>query len=110
MANKRRLKKNIHAICSDIATECAITATYIPGSDQKLLSEAIVKSAALLSESMERLSVSFDRTPRDFDNKAAYNHARRDYYRRAYKAFYEAFQKEVSEILHDLNSSLPAKN
>ncbi len=110
MANKRRLKKNIHAICGDIATECAVTATYIPGSDEKLLSEAIVKSAALLSESMERLSISFDRTPKDFDNKAAYNKARRAYFRKAYKSFTENFEKEVIEILHDLNKSLPSKN
>lgn len=110
MANKRRLKKNIHAICSDIATECAVTATYIPGSDEKLLSEAIVKSAALLSESMERMSVSFDRTPKDFENKAAYNKARRTYFRKAYKSFTENFEKEVIEILHDLNKSLPSKN
>ena len=110
MANKRRLKKNIHAICSDIATECAITATYIAGSDEKRLFETIVKSAALLSDSMERRSVSFDRTPRDFDNKAAYNKARRSYYRKAYKAFKDNFEKEVTEILHELNSSMPQKN
>lgn len=109
MANKRRLKKNIHAICSDIATECAITATYIQGCDEKRLSEAIVKTAALQADSMERLSVSFEHTPSDYDNKAEYNKARRAYYRKAYKAFGESFQKEVTEILHELNSSLPKK-
>ena len=109
MANKRRLKKNIHAICGDIASECAVTAAYIQGSDEKRLSEAIVKTAALLSDSMERLSISFDHTPKDFENKAEYNKARRTYYRKAYKAFSESFEKEVLEILHELNSSLPKK-
>lgn len=110
MANKRRLKKNIHAICGDIASECAITATYIPGSDIDKLSQTIVKVAALQSEALERASVAFDHKPSDFDSKADYNKARRIYFRKAYNAFSESFEKEVVEILHELNTALPKKN
>lgn len=110
MANKRTIKKRIQAICCDIATECAITATYITGSDEARLADTIVKSAALFSDSMKRLSVSFDRMPKDYANKAEYNKARRAYFHKVYKSFNADFDKKVMEILHDLNSSIPKKN
>lgn len=107
MANLRRLKKNIKHLCGDIASESIVAATFVNGADEKALANVVVKAAKLQSMAMKRVPLSFDKVPRDFDNKAAYRRAKRNYYKKAYDSLDGFFMKEAEEIVAELNKALP---
>ncbi|MDE6268577.1 MAG: hypothetical protein K2M04_05800 [Muribaculaceae bacterium] len=107
MASKRNIKKNIRLVCGDIAGECIVTARLIPGADVPVLHKAIIAAADLQSDSLSKVSVAFDKTPRDFANRHDYNKARRDYYRKAYGALSADFNKVLEEIVKEMNTAVP---
>lgn len=109
MANKRDLKKQIRYICGDIAGESLMSKIIIPGVDKDAMNEVIVKTAELQSTALCRANVSFDKTPKDFDNKGEYRAARRKYYRQAFSKLSESFNNQVLAVVKDMNAAVPKK-
>lgn len=109
MGNLRQLKKNIKNFCGDIASECIIAGTLIDGADEQKLADVVYKTAALQAKSLKKVSISFDKTPRDFPNKAEYNKARRAYFKKAIASLDTLFLKEAEGLIAELNQSVPKK-
>lgn len=107
--NKRELKKSIHYTCGEVAAEAAFTIVMLEGSNVELLNQAIVDAARLQDSSLRKVSISFDRRPKDFENKAEYHKERRAYYKKAYAALTDNFNKDLLEIVKKMNAALPAK-
>lgn len=109
MGNLRNIKKNIKLICGDIASECLVAGTFNANADEKKLSDAICQAARLQTDTIRKVSVQFDKTPKDFENKRAYRAARRKYFKQAYSALDSLFFKEVDGILAKMNQAVPAQ-
>lgn len=106
--NKRTIKKGILYSCGEIVSEAAFAATVLELKDPEAMSAVIVDAARLQVNSIKKVSVSFDRQPKDFANHAEYRKARRAYYRKAFKALTENFNNELLEIIKKMNAALPA--
>lgn len=108
MANKRDIKKQIHAICGELALNCIVTRDCVAGIDENAMNEVIVKIARLQSHALQNLSFNFDKTPSDFSDRAAYRKALAKYNKTAYKSFVDGFNKTIQEIVKEVNALLPA--
>ncbi len=106
MANKRDIKKQIRFVCGEVAFNCMLAEECFNDVDSQKMYEIIMKVAALQHHSTENLSFSFEKTPRDFDNRAEYNKAAREYYKAAYKSFVEEFNKKLQDIVKEMNALL----
>lgn len=109
MANKRNFKKQIRFICGDLAGECIMAKYMIPGVDQAKLDEVILKVADMQTTALARANASFDKTPGEFADGAAYRKAHRQYYAKAFKSLSDGFTAQVEEIVKEMNSALPKK-
>lgn len=107
MSNKRNLKKHIRYICGEIALEAIMTREFVENADMAMLNDVVVRLADLQEHSLKNATFAFEKTPRDFDSKAAYNKAARTYFRKAYKTFYEKFNLQIEEIVKSLNKAIP---
>ena len=109
MSNKRLLKKEIRNICGALAGECIIAKWAIDGIDAEKMNEIVYKIADLQETTVDRVSVAYDRTPSSFGyDMKAYNKARHEYYKAAFKALKNDFNKSVDEIIKEMNAALPA--
>lgn len=104
--NRRNLKKQIRLVCGDMAAECITAMHILPGVDKKALTDCVMKVASLQTNALAHTMVAFDKTSRDFENRHVYNHARRTYFKQAYRSLGESFGKQVEEILHQMNASI----
>ncbi|MCM1033833.1 MAG: hypothetical protein NC405_08810 [Odoribacter sp.] len=109
MASKRQLKKRISYVCGELATEILIASHMLDNVDRKAVNKIIGEIATLQTTSRDRVSVSFDKVPRDFENGAAYNKAHRTYFKKAFESLRSDFGKKVLEIVKDMNSAIPAE-
>lgn len=109
MANKRNLKKQIRYICGDIAGECLLAKTLIPGVDNDAMTDVIVKTADLQATALRRTNISFDKSPRDFDNISEYRAAKSKYYRQAYHKLSEGFNNQILSVVKEMNAAMPKK-
>lgn len=109
MANKRSLKKQIRYICGDIAGESLLAKVLIPGVNKDAMTDVIVKTAELQTTALCRTNVSFDKTPKDFDNKGQYRAARRKYYRQAFNKLSESFNNQILSVVKEMNAAVPKK-
>ena len=107
MANKRNLKKAIRFACGDMAGECIFAENTIEGTDVAAWDQIILDIALLQEEAVNRVSVSFDKVPRDFENKKDYNKARRTYFKAVEKALAEYMHTETEQIVAAMNALLP---
>ena len=107
--NRRTLKKNIRYICGDVVSQCLFATHCLPGAKIEEFNDIILKTAHLQTSSLRRTSVTFDKTPKDFDSRAQYNKARREYYSKAFKSLEKEFNKELQDFVGDMNKALPAK-
>lgn len=108
MANKRILKKQIQRVCGDIAAECIFAIEYIPGIDDKKMSNVICRVAVAQQKALEKSNFTFDKVPADFENQAEYNKAHANYSKLAYNSLKDSFNNEINEIVKEMNSLLPA--
>lgn len=108
MTNKRQLKKNIRYVCGDIAAELLIARTLYPDFDDAKVNKIVNDIAELQEESVKRCSFSFDKTPRDFSDMAAYRKARAAYNKKAYHKLMTDFQEGVRKIVEEMNQAMPA--
>ena len=108
MATLRDLKKEIRYVCGDLAAECLIARSFIKGADKKKLNDLVIKIANLQSTALANTDFSFDKQPADFDTTHAYRKARHSYFKAAFKSLREKFYNHANDIVHEMNSALPA--
>lgn len=107
MANKRNLKKYIKYTCGDIAGECIFANLYFEGIDHDKIAEIIVKVATLQTTMVDKVSVTFDKTPKSFGgNNFEYRKARTAYFKACYKALKEEMAATINDIVADMNAAL----
>ena len=107
MANKRDLKKYIKYVCGDIAGECIFANLYFEGVDHDKLAESIVKAATLQTTMIDKVSVTFDKTPKSFEgNNFEYRKARTAYFKTCYKALKDEMATAVDDIVAEMNAAL----
>ncbi len=109
MANKRNLKKQIRYICGDIAGESLLAKALIPSIDKDAMTDVIIKTAELQTTALCRTNISFDKTPKDFENKAQYRAARSKYYRQAFGKLSETFNNQILAVVKEMNAAMPKK-
>ena len=107
MATKRQLKKFIRNTCGDLAVEMMLAHEAFPTIDPKKVYEIVGQAATLQTETLSRISVNFDKIPRDFAEKNEYNRARKAYYRKVFAKLAENFGASVAEIVKKMNATLP---
>ena len=107
MANKRQLKKFIENTCGAVAAETVLSAAVFPEINRDAVNDIVNDALALQTQSLSRINVSFDKSERDFDNRAAYNKARHAYYTAAYKALLNEFDAKIVELVGKMNAALP---
>lgn len=107
MANKRDIKKKIHAICSELALNCIIARDCMDTIDEEGIDNVIIKIAKLQSHALQNLSFSFDKTASDFSDRTEYNKAASKYHKAAYKSFVDEFNKSIQEIVKEINALIP---
>lgn len=105
MANKRDLKKQIRYACGDAAAEI-LTAYEIDNLDSTVVGNIVGKIANLQVKLLENATFSFDKTPRDFENKKAYHEAKRSYLKEAYGKLRSELNAGLTEIVKDMNATL----
>lgn len=87
MSSKRSTKKQIRYICGDLAAECILAKTFIPGVDGKAMADIVVEIAQLQESELKKASIA--------TNKEAFH------------AINAEFNRCVSEIVKKMNSILP---
>lgn len=110
MSSLRQVKKNIRNFCGDILAECVLAGTLYSDADEKKLADAVLMTAKLQTETIRKLSISFDKSPRDFTNLSEYRKARRYYYRKAIASLDSIFLKEAESIIALMNKAIPEKH
>lgn len=107
MATKRDLKKYIKYTCADIAGECIYAMEFFNGIDYDKMENIIVKAAYIQTETIDKVSVSFDKTLKSFNGNAfEYNKARKAYYKECYKALRNELATTVNTLVEEMNSAL----
>ena len=107
MANKRDLKKMIKYTCSDIAGECIFAKLYFDGIDNEKMDDIIVKSAFLQTSTIDKVSVSYDKTLKSFNGNAfEYRKAKGKYYKDCYQALKKELADSVAEFVSEMNAAL----
>lgn len=109
MATKRQLKKFVANTCGAMAAEIILARAAFPVIERKTVYDIISKIAALQNDTIKKVSLSFDKAPRDFANKSEYNKARRTYFATAYTKLLSYFDGAVADIVKEMNAALPAE-
>ncbi len=107
MANKRNLKKAIRRACGDMAGECIFAESTFIDTDIEKWDNIILDVALLQEEAVNRISVSFDKTPSDFENRKEYRKARRAYFKQVEKALSQYMHDETEKVVKDMNALVP---
>ena len=108
MANKRDLKKFVRNTCGALAAEIIFARAAFPSIEGKKVQEIVTDIARLQGDTLTKASISFDKSPRDFETRAAYHKARADYYNKAYTKLLDNFDEAVLAIVKNMNAALPA--
>jgi hypothetical protein len=106
MANKRDLKKYIKNVCGDIAGECIFAKFYFDGVDCEKMDDIIVKAAIMQTNMIDKVSVTFDKTPKSFDNACEYKKARKAYFKGCYNQLKKELNDEVNAIVAEMNGAM----
>lgn len=107
MANKRQLKKNIKAVCGDLAAEILIARNMFNGFDNKAVESIVCEIAELQVSTLARTTFAFDKDAKSYGDRHAYNKARAAYNRQAYNKLSSDFKAGVLKIVKDMNASMP---
>ena len=105
MANKRDLKKAIRRSCGSIAGECIFIQEMLQDNANAEQWDSIILDAALLQqEAVNRVTISFDKTRKDFASGKEYRKAKRAYFKAAEKALSQYMHEEVGKIAEKMNA------
>ncbi|MBQ3959003.1 MAG: hypothetical protein II592_05280 [Muribaculaceae bacterium] len=109
MANKRNLKKAIRYACGNMAGQCIFAESILQDADIEKWDNIILNIAMLQEEAVNRVTVSYDRTRKDFANGREYKKARRNYFKQATKSISEYMKTEAAKIAAEMNALTPKK-
>lgn len=104
MANKRQLKKAIGYACGEMAGECFFAQNTFENTNPEDWEKIILDIAMLQTEAVNRVSVDFDKTPKDFANGKEYKKARRTYFKAVEKALGNYMKEESEKIVGAMNA------
>lgn len=107
MANKKDLKKQVRNICGDLAAECVMARQLVPGVDKDKMCDIIDKIAGLQEGTLKRISFSFDKSERNFDNRHVFLVAKKEYFHKAFNKLVSDFNNTVEDIVKEMNAALP---
>ena len=100
MTNKRTLKKHIKQICGAAAVQVV---SELP---IELARKIVIDLARLQSATVNRVTFSFDRVKKDFENQRDYHSAHRNYTKQAYNTLIKDFNESLKGIVNEINMSL----
>lgn len=109
MATKRQLKKFVRNTCGALASEIILARVAFPSIERKQVHDIIAEIARLQGETLAKIGISFDKTPRDFADGSEYKKARRTYFNTAYTKLLHSFDASVGEMVKKMNAALPAE-
>jgi hypothetical protein len=104
MANKRQLKKAIAYTCSEMAGECFFAQGTFENTNPEDWDNIVLDVAILQNKAMKRVSVDFDRVPKDFENGKEYRKARRSYFKAVEKGISNFMKEEAEKIVTQMNN------
>ena len=104
MANKRQLKKAISYACGDMAGECFFAQNVFENTDPEAWEQIVIDIAILQSKATKRVSVDFDKVPKDFASGKEYKKARRTYFKAVEKAIGNFMKEESEKIVNNMNA------
>ena len=104
MANKRQLKKAICYACGEMAGECFFAQNTFENTNPEDWDKIISNIALLQAEAVNRVSVDFDKAPKDFANGKEYKKARRTYFKAVEKAIGNYMKEESEKIVSEMNA------
>ena len=109
MANKRQLKKAISYACGEMASECYFAQNTFEHTNPEDWENIILDIAMLQVNARKRVSVDFDKIPKDFANGKEYNKARRTYFKAVEKALGKYMKEESEKIVSQMNTLAKTK-
>ncbi len=109
MANKRQLKKAIQYACGEMAGECYFAQNTFEHTNPEEWEDIILDIAMLQVQGIKRVSVDFDKVPKDFENRKEYNKARRTYFKAVEKALGNFMKEESEKIVGQMNALAKTK-
>ena len=104
MANKRQLKKAICYACGEMAGECFFAQDTFENTNPEDWDKIVLDIALLQAEAVNRVSVDFDKVPKDFANRKEYKKARRTYFKAVEKAIGSYMKEESEKIVGAMNA------
>ncbi len=104
MANKRQLKKAIGYACGEMAGECFFAQDTFENTNPEDWDKIVLDIALLQAEAVNRVSVDFDKVPKDFANGKEYKKARRAYFKSVEKAIGNYMKEESEKIVSEMNA------
>ena len=104
MANKRQLKKAICYACGEMAGECFFAQDTFENTNPEDWDKIVLDIALLQAEAVNRVSVDFDKVPKDFANGKEYKKARRTYFKAVEKAIGSYMKEESEKIVGAMNA------
>jgi hypothetical protein len=104
MANKRQLKKAIRYACGDMAGECFFAQSTFENTNPEDWDKIVINIAMLQNSAINKVSVDFDKTPKDFANGKEYKKARRTYFKTVETALKKYITDESEKIVGQMNA------
>ena len=104
MANKRQLKKAIRYACGEMAGECFFAQETFENTNPEDWDKIVLDIALLQAEAVNRVSVDYDKVPKDFANSKEYKKARRTYFKAVEKALGKYMKEESEKIVGEMNA------
>lgn len=89
MSSKRSTKKQIRYACGDVAAECILAKTFIPGVKEDDMAKLVIDVARLQQATLRKASIASGKE--------------------AFHAINADFNKQLSEIVGKMNEALPAE-
>lgn len=108
MANKRDFKKYVDAIGGSIYTEFSTVLYENPkGLDKETLMQAIHTLLKAVGEARNNSNVFFDKGAKAFENRGAYEKAKRAFFKNLFDKINTEFSAGVEEAVKLFNKSVP---
>ena len=109
MANNRQLKKAIGRSCGQIAGECLVAQAALGFENAEQWDNVVIDAALLQVAALKKVCPKFESKPKSFDNKKAYNEARKAFYKNNEKELAAYMKEEIGKIVDKMNALLPKK-
>jgi len=104
MANKRQMKKAINNACVEMANECLFAQSTFDNTNPEEWEKVIDDIAMLQDQALKRVSVDFDKLPKDFAYVKDYRKARRTYFHAVEKAIGKFMHEGGEKIVGEMNA------